>query len=166
MSDTKTKPVSIRLSIDEANAFDKIEKLTGKSKADLIREKVLSSEDQSEVLDTIVWESEQVQEKIEVFKKAYQADMQSYGAMLSNLQKNIYKTFAELKMDSAMKKNIYMYKQGDLVRTGKNHLLIILSVNEDTHELKATLAPLLSNPEINILNVKESGDSFIAVYRQ
>jgi len=166
MKDTKSKPVSIRLSIEEAEAFDKMEKLTGKSKADLIREKVLSNENQSEVLDTIVWESEQVQERIEAFQKAYQADMQSYGAMISKLQKNIYKTFAELNMDVAMKKNIYMYKQGDLIKTSKNHLLIVLSVNEDTSEIKATLAPLLANPEINILNVKESGENFVSVFRQ
>lgn len=131
MNDTKSKPVSIRLTVEESNAFDKIEKLTGKSKSDLIREKILSDSDKGEILDTILWESGEIQENI----------IKSIKSLFDD------KEFIEIKLDSADKGNIYNYEKGYYIRNNKQVTVVVLKVDHTKREMLVALAPFVKIPK-------------------
>ena len=131
MNDTKSKPVSIRLTVEESNAFDKIEKLTGKSKSDLIREKILSDSDKGEILDTILWESGEIQENI----------IKSLKSLFDD------KEFVEIKLDSTDKGNIYNYEKGYYIRNNKQVTVVVLKVDHEKREMLVSLAPYVKIPK-------------------
>jgi hypothetical protein len=164
---TRTERKFIRLSVEESETLESIIKNTGKSFTDLVIQKIIEADSDGQILDSINFESTQIKDKLDnyfsEFLSEYKKDMEDFGRAIA---KNLYKKFFELKLDEAMKKNIYTFEKGDLIRTSKNHLLIVTSIDTENKSLKLTLAPIISNAQIQTTRLEDIADSIVNVYRQ
>lgn len=165
--EARTERKTVRLTKSEMEMLEEKIESSGSSFYELVVKRILNDESNNDIMNTITWESEFVQDQIKdsfkEFTKEYRKDMEEFGYIVT---KNLYKKFHEVKSEEKDRTNIYFYEKGDLITTSKNVLMIVVKVLEDTNEIRITRAPLTHDPKFKNINVKEVGGSFQAIYRQ
>jgi len=173
--EAKTERKSCRFTKSENEIIESKMKNTSLSFSDLVVKEIVNNKSESEIIDTINWECELITDNIKANSKDINENInKNIENILREIkankveveQKSLFKYFAELTLTNEAKANIDTYKKGDIIRTSKNHVLIILSTDKEKCELKATLAPLLSDTKFTYVNLKIDSEKVVSVYRQ
>ena len=154
MKEIKSVHKTVRLTPTQSNLLDQRIKHTGMSFSELIETKIVNPDNSNEIINQIEWESEQLQEFINKNLIALQGHFKSLEDHIKLESSNyIYSYFGKLELSQNDIQKTISYKHGDLIRTHKNNLLVISSIEKDSKKLKVSLLPLTQNSEIRELQL-------------
>jgi len=154
MKEIKSIHKTVRLTPTQSNILDQRIKHTGMSFSELIQNRILNSESINEFINKITEESQLLREFISENFIAQQSYFKSIDEHIkSKSQDYMYSYFGKLDLSENDLQKISAYKQGDLIRTHKNNLLVVSGINEDTKTLNVSLLPLTQNSEIRKLHL-------------
>jgi len=152
MKEIKSIHKTVRLTPTQSNLLDQRIKHTGMSFSELIENKILNSDNTNKIINQIEWESELLKEFISKNFIAQQSHFKTIDEHIkSKSQDYMYSYFGKLELSQNDIQKISSYKHGDLIRTHKNNILVVSSINEDTKILNVSLLPLTQNSEIRDL---------------
>ena len=143
--------------------MNKIKYLTNRkniSKPDLITSYVLGENDDSEVLNSIAWESGLIQEKVQEVNNHLLNKINEIGTDYWLLQKA-----SQISIDSDNTKNIDLYKKGDIILTNTNILVVITSINTEQKEFTVTSLPITNAAHFKVINLEDSHKNIISLFR-
>jgi hypothetical protein len=157
MKEIKSIHKTVRLTPTQSNLLDQRIKHTGMSFSELIETKILNPDNTNEIITQVEWESEQLQEFISknfIALKSYFTTLQEH--IKSKSQDYLYSYFGKLELSKNDLQKLLSYKQGDLIRTHKNNLLVVSSIEEESKILNVSLLPLTHNSEIRELSLESN----------
>ena len=143
--------------------INKIKYLTNRrdiSKPDLITSYVLGENDESEILNSISWESNLIQEKIQEVNHHLINKINEIETNYWLLQKA-----SQISIDSENTKIIDFYKKGDIILTNTNILVVITSINTEQKEFTVTSLPITNAAHFKVINLEDSHKNIISLFR-
>ena len=143
--------------------MNKIKYLTNRnniSKPDLITSYVLGENHDSEILSSISWESNLIQEKIQELKHHLLKKIDEMKTNHYLLQKA-----SQINLDSQNTKNIDFYKKGDIILTNTNILVIITSIDSAKNEFTVTSIPITDTAHYKVINPELSSQNILSLFR-
>ncbi len=172
-----TKVVSIRLSIEEADLFDQIEKETGIDKKHLIKNQILNPNNNQNT-SNINFEQE-IQKLSYENKKSINDIKNTMGDIFETSMRNLinsldtkrlndaevflFQKMYELKLTDQEKQNVSSYKKGDVIITAKNNLLAITNINQN--EISVAKLPITNSSEKHTLPFEDLLEGIVETYR-
>ncbi|MCT7596111.1 hypothetical protein [Aliarcobacter butzleri] len=173
MEDKRNVQKNFRLSEKEAEALEAILARNNLSLADWIaknlKENLVGEGFIVEKIDSgteqILSESEKIKLNQEAFYEDLKKEIVSIAGLVEKTSKSVYRWFADLKLSNESKKNIFNYKQGDLILTDKNNILVVSEVYPSDNEMAVGLFPLTRESTYKRILLEEKHESFISVYR-
>ena len=127
---------------------------------DLITSYVLGQNDDSEILTSISWESNLIQEKVQEVNNHLLNKINEIGTDYWLLQKA-----SQISIDSENTKNINLYKKGDIILTNTNILVVITSINTEKKEFTVTSLPITDTAHYKVINLVDSHQNIISLLR-
>lgn len=173
MEDKRNVQKNFRLTQSEAEILEGILARNNMSLADWItknlKENLVGEGFIVEKIDNgteqILSESEKIKLNQEVFYEDLKKEIVSIAGLVEKTSKSVYRWFADLKLSSESKKNIFNYKQGDLILTDKNNILVVSEVYPSDNEMAVGLFPLTRESAYKRILLEEKHESFISIYR-
>ncbi|MCD4668068.1 MAG: hypothetical protein K8R44_05710 [Sulfurimonas sp.] len=157
MKEIKSIHKTVRLTPTQSTLLDQRIRHTGMSFSELIEKKILNPDNTNEIINQIEWESEQLQEFINKNFIALHGNFKTLDEHIkSKSQDYMYSYFGKLELSQNDMQKTSSYKHGDLLRTHKNNLLVVSSIEEDNKKLKVSLLPLTQNSEIRELQLSSN----------
>jgi hypothetical protein len=133
----RTEAINIRLTISELKQLQEVLERTGSSFTDLVVERIVNYSND------------------EMFHKLSEVlDME-----------DTYRDLFYDVVDADLRSNILVYREGDLIRTERGNLLVVVEVLEDDNSLRCYLFPYQTGDEIKTISLESNAKSFNNIYR-
>jgi hypothetical protein len=138
MDKKRTEAINIRLTLTELRQLQEILQRTGSTFTDLIVERIVNYS------------------KDEMFQKLSE---------VLGMEDTYRDLFYEVVVDADLRSNILVYREGDLIRTGRGNLLVVVEVLEADNTLRCYLFPYQTGDEIKTISLESNAKSFSNIYR-
>ena len=129
------------------------------SKPDLITSYVLGENDESEVLNSIIWESSLLKSQIQKLHE----DL--LNRINEDADISLFHKSYEITLDQEKRKDITTYQKGDLLKTINNNLLIIKSINTQMKEINLLVIPITEDSSALTVNVINDYNNIAKLFR-
>jgi hypothetical protein len=136
--DKRTEAINIRLTISELKQLEAVLKRTGSTFTDLVVERIVNYS------------------KDEIFHKLSE---------VLGMEDTYRDLFYEVTVDAALRSNILVYKEGDLIRTERGNLLVVVEVLEADDSLRCYLFPYVAGDAIKTISLDANAKSFSNIFR-
>jgi hypothetical protein len=137
--DKRTEAINIRLTISELKQLEAVLRRTGGTFTDLVVERIVNYS------------------KDEIFHKLSE---------VLGIEDTYRDLFYEVAVDVALRSNILVYKEGDLIRTERGNLLVVMEVIlEGKNSLRCYMFPYTEGDEIKTIPLDSNAKSFTNIYR-
>ena len=129
------------------------------SKPDLITSYVLGENDESEVLNSIIWESSLLKSQIQKLHE----DL--LNRINEDADISLFHKSYEITLDQEKRKDINTYQKGDLLKTINNNLLIIKDINTQIKEINLLVMPITEDSSIVTVNIINDHSNIAKLFR-
>jgi len=138
MDKKRTEAINIRLTLTELRQLQEILQRTGSTFTDLVVERIVNYS------------------KDEMFQKLSE---------VLGMEDSYRDLFYEVTVDAELRSNALVYREGDLIRTERGNLLVIVEVLEIDNTLRCYLFPYQTGDEIKTISLESNAKSFNNIYR-
>jgi hypothetical protein len=135
----RTEAVNIRLTISEIKQLETILKRTGKTFIDMVVERIVN------------YSQDEIGQKL---------------SEILNIEDIHRDLFYELEVEDELRFNIFAYMEGDLIRTEKGNILVVVEILKTDNSLRCYLFPYISNDTIKIISLEANARTFINIFRK
>jgi hypothetical protein len=138
MNRKRTEAINIRLTISEIKQLQEVLQRTESSFTDLVVDRIVNYSND------------------EMFYKLSE---------VLGLEDTYRDLFYEVTVDEDLRSNILVYSEGDLIRTERGNLLVVVEVLEADNALRCYLFPYQTGDEIKTISLESNAKSFSNIYR-
>lgn len=138
MDKKRTEAINIRLTLTELKQLQEVLQRTESSFTDLVVDRIVNYSND------------------EMFHKLSE---------VLGMEDSYRDLFYEVAVDADLRSNVFTYKQGDLIKTERGNLLVVVEVLEADNALRCYLFPYQTGDEIKTISLEGNAKAFSNIFR-